>query len=438
VVGTRSFGSSPALVARHGAAAVRGLQSRGVAACAKHFPGHGSTAQDSHAELAVVSGGMAEVEARDLPPFRAAIEAGVATVMPGHLQVPGLTGALPASLSGAALGLLRSMGFSGVILTDALEMRAVSDPYGLAGASVRALAAGCDLLCLGRDVGEEGYLESRAAIVEAVRSGALPGDRVEEAAARVSALRSRLAAARDAGGTRMDGDEAGLEAARRALRLTGPRPELRDPVVIEVEPVLNMAAGTAHWGLARWVHPDDVVRLAASPDPQSAAAAAAQAAEGRALLLVVRDAHRSVSIQVTALLARRPDAVVVEMGLPYWAPPAGTFRAYLATYGASRASTQAAVEFLGLAGVPELGPQGGPDLLGGEGHVEVADTARAQRVQHGVHHRGGGAQRAALPHALHAQGVRRRRRGQRMALQLRQRRRERDRVVHQRRRQRLP
>src|SRR5215469_11214271 len=92
VIGTRSFGTDPALVARHVSAAVRGLQGAGVAACAKHFPGHGSTAADSHRELATVSGTLEEVRARDLPPFRAAVAAGTWTLMPGHLRVPELTG----------------------------------------------------------------------------------------------------------------------------------------------------------------------------------------------------------------------------------------------------------------------------------------------------------------------------------------------------------
>ncbi|MBO0803884.1 MAG: glycoside hydrolase family 3 protein, partial [Nocardiopsaceae bacterium] len=255
VIGTRSFGSAPSLVARHGAAAVRGLQSRGVAACAKHFPGHGATVLDSHLELAEVPGDAEEVALRDLPPFREALAAGVLTVMPGHLRVPWLTGSLPASLSPSAMELLRGeLGFSGVVVTDGLEMRAVCDPYGLPGASVRALAAGCDLLCLGRDQSEDDYLAVRSAIVEAVRTGELSSARLEEAADRVASLRARLAAASAASGTKaVPEPEVGLRAARRALRLTGPRPELSDPVVVEVEPLLNIAVGQAHWGLAGWV-----------------------------------------------------------------------------------------------------------------------------------------------------------------------------------------
>jgi beta-N-acetylhexosaminidase len=375
VIGTRSFGADPALVAQHAAAAVRGLQSAGVAACAKHFPGHGATLLDSHAELAVVPDGLAVMTERDLPPFQSAIAAGVLAVMPGHLRVPELTGELPASLSPAAIGLLRQwLHFSGVVVSDALEMRAVSEPFGIPGAAVRAVAAGTDLLCLGRDVTEDGYLAVRAALRDAVRAGELPAERLEEAAARVATLRARLArlrttAASGAGAVspgddhrnpRMEGTAGadntaaaggiGLLAARRALRVTGARPELRDPVVVEVEPLPNIAAGDARWGLAAWAPAGSARRVAAAPDPVQAAAGVVKAATGRSLVLAFRDAHRSAATRhlVTAVLAERPDAVLVEMGLPYWRPPEGTYQTYLVTFGASQANARAAAEFLGL------------------------------------------------------------------------------------------
>ena len=95
IIGTRSFGASTALVSRHAAAAVYGLQSAGVAACAKHFPGHGSTREDSHHMVATIDGDLARVRERDMPPFAAAIAAGAAAIMPGHLRLPGVTGDLP-------------------------------------------------------------------------------------------------------------------------------------------------------------------------------------------------------------------------------------------------------------------------------------------------------------------------------------------------------
>ena len=301
-IGTRSFGSDPALVSRHAAAAVLGLQAAGVAATAKHFPGHGSTRSDTHEVVASISGDLAEVWRRDLPPFQASIAAGAAAIMPGHLRLPELTGELPASLSPAAMtGLLRGeLGFSGVIISDALEMRAVSGRYGIAEAAVMAIIAGVDLLCLGRDTSEEVYHAIVAALSEAVRAGRLPADRLEDAADRVARLRTWLAASREArsarsaqaangpatngqtgngqagngqagngqatngqaGNGKANGTQIGLQAARRAVQLSGDRPVLTDPVIVEVEPRGNVAVGRAAWGLAPWA---PVRRIVAAP-----------------------------------------------------------------------------------------------------------------------------------------------------------------------------
>ena len=200
-VGTRSFGADTALVSRHTAAAVAGLQSAGVAACTKHFPGHGRTGTDTHEAIATIEGSLAELRLVDLPPFEAAIRAGTLAIMPSHLRVPELTGDLPATVSAAAItGLLRGeLGFTGVIVSDALEMRATRDMFGIPGAAVRAVAAGTDLLCLGRDGGEGEYLAVREALVAAVRDGELDGARLEEAADRVARLRGGLARARLSG-----------------------------------------------------------------------------------------------------------------------------------------------------------------------------------------------------------------------------------------------
>ena len=356
VIGTRSFGPDPATVARHVAAAVAGLQDSGVAACAKHFPGHGSTAADSHLALATISGSLAEIRRRDLPPFSAAIAAGTWTLMPGHLRVPELTGDLPATLSGAAVtGLLRGeLGFGGVVICDALEMKAASAAFGIPEAAVLAVAAGVDLLCLGRQTDEAMYHAVRLALADAVTSGRVPGARLEESAARVAALRARLAEARQARTQAAGGaspgtaagsaaDDIGLLAARRALRGSGPLPtRLTDPLIVEVEPEENIAAGRFTWGFAQWAA---VRRIDPAAGDGAAATAILSAAADRSLVLAVRDALGAQAL-VSDLLAARPDTVVVEMGVPAWTPPEGT--AYLATYGASRASAQAAAEALGL------------------------------------------------------------------------------------------
>lgn len=355
VIGTRSFGADTELVARHAAAAVTGLQAAGVAACAKHFPGHGSTSIDSHDVIAAVEGSFDVVKRRDLPPFSAAITAGVRAVMPGHLRVPGLTGDLPASLSAAAqTGLLRGeLGFTGVIVSDALEMRAVSGPFGIAQAAVLALAAGTDLLCFGRDTDESTYREVRDALVAAVRSGQLPVTRLEESAARVADLRAWAGAARPPASSDADRSDVGLIAAMRAIRLDGTPGRLADPLLVELVPPSNIAVGTVPWGLGSWVPADRIRRIATTVDAGDGSTpaevrAVLAAAQGGPLLVVVRDAHRYPVAQdvVRMLLTARPDAVIVEMGLPIWHPPAEA--GYLATFGATRASSRAAAQVLGL------------------------------------------------------------------------------------------
>ncbi len=191
VIGVRAFGAEAALVARHSAAFVRGLQEAGVAACAKHFPGHGDTSVDSHHAVPVIDRSRAELEECELRPFRAAVAAGVQAVMTGHLLVPAYDRELPATLSRAILtDLLRTeLGFRGLIVTDGIEMQAVRRKYGLAGASVRALAAGVDAICVGGDhADEQTATQLRDAIVAAVRSGELPEERLRDAAARVRRL----------------------------------------------------------------------------------------------------------------------------------------------------------------------------------------------------------------------------------------------------------
>nr|BFE87666.1 hypothetical protein GCM10020093_102670 [Planobispora longispora] len=191
VIGLRSFGADPDLVARHTVAWIKGLQSAHVAACAKHFPGHGDTSVDSHHGLPLIAATAEELHEVALRPFRAAIEAGVRLVMTGHLLVPAYDTEMPATLSARILhDLLRvEMGFDGVIITDGIEMAAVSGPYGIGGASARAIAAGADAVCVGGEHADERTAVSiRDAIVDAVIEGWLPEERLADAARRVEAL----------------------------------------------------------------------------------------------------------------------------------------------------------------------------------------------------------------------------------------------------------
>ncbi|RLP88413.1 glycoside hydrolase family 3 protein [Micromonospora sp. CV4] len=355
VIGVRSFGADPTLVARHTAAWVRGLQAGGVAACAKHFPGHGDTRVDSHHALPRITADRERLDACELAPFRAAVTAGVQAVMTGHLLVPALDPQLPATLSARILGgLLRDeLGFSGVVVTDAVEMRAVADRYGFAGATVRALAAGADAICIGGErADEQAARELRDAIVAAVVSGELPEERLAEAAKRVGQLAAWTVAARTArSAAARDATDVGLIAARRAIRVTTvdagrvTLPLTRAAHVVEFEPPRNIAIGAeTPWGIAsplRELLPGTSTVRYAEPDVPGDPGAEA---DGRPLVLVVRDLHRHdwMRAAVQRALAARPDAVVVELGVPELV----TGAVHLATHGATRASGQAAAEVL--------------------------------------------------------------------------------------------
>lgn len=304
VIGVRSFGSDALLVARHVAAAVRGFQRIGVAACAKHFPGHGSTVEDSHLSLPALVG---PIEA-GLEPFRAAIAAGVASIMTAHIKVN--TDA--ATLDHAVLhDLLRTeLGFDGVIVADALEMKGVSERHGLVDAAVLAVEAGADALIVGHDVGASDTLR----IVDAL-DRRVSRDRLEEAAARVASL-AASARPRDAEVDRA----AALGAAERAVHVDGDIAFAGDPAIVELRPVANIAAGEAEHGLApRIVREGEPI-----PDAD---------------VYVVRDVHRHPWMEAVD----RPGAVVVEIGLPVWRPRAA--RGYVSSLGGGRASL-AAVEAL--------------------------------------------------------------------------------------------
>ncbi len=181
VINVRAWAEQPAAAAELVAAFCRGLQAEGVLGCAKHFPGHGDTSSDSHLELPLLPHDRQRLEAIELPPFRAAIAAGVATVMTAHLLLPALDPLRPATLSAAVLtGLLRQeLGFNGLVVTDALMMEAISASYGPGEAAVLALEAGADLVLMPADADA-----AIAALVAAVQGGRLSRERLEASAQR--------------------------------------------------------------------------------------------------------------------------------------------------------------------------------------------------------------------------------------------------------------
>jgi beta-N-acetylhexosaminidase len=194
VIGDRSFGDDPDLVGRLGAAMIRGLQEHGVVACAKHFPGHGDTDVDSHLDLPSIEHSRARLEDVELRPFRKAIEAGVATVMVSHLLVREIDDALPATLSPKVVkGLLREdLGYRGVVVTDALEMKALASHWTPGQISVMAAKAGCDLLALCS--GHDAQVEAMESLIRALEGGEIPFKEAEAADGRVRALKERFLA----------------------------------------------------------------------------------------------------------------------------------------------------------------------------------------------------------------------------------------------------
>ncbi|MFC8373517.1 glycoside hydrolase family 3 protein [Streptomyces sp. NPDC057239] len=362
VIGVRSFGARPDVVSRHAAAWVRGLQSAGVAACAKHFPGHGDTVVDSHLGLPQVSADAGTLALTALPPFIAAMDAGVRAVMTAHLLVPAYDDRWPATLSRPVVGdLLRGeLGFTGLVVTDAVEMGAVADRYGVPGAAVRAVAAGADAVCVGGGTAaEETTTRLADALVNAVLDGRLPERRLAEAAGRVREFAEWTGALRRGAFVSTGTPGIGLAAARRAVRIhhkpdRGTEfPLVGIPHVVELSPATTPAIdpGTP-WGVAeplRALCPGTTsVRLGEDQlqgGDEVLDRLALRPAAGRPLVVVVRDAARYgwMTRALAGLVRRRPDALVVEMGVPAGERPGAV---YLATHGATRVSGIAAAEVL--------------------------------------------------------------------------------------------
>jgi beta-N-acetylhexosaminidase len=191
VIGVRSYGEDPARVARLGVAAIAGMQSAGVLATAKHFPGHGDTVLDSHLALPMVSHGRDRLDAVELLPFREAVHAGVAAVITAHVVYPALDPDHPATLSARIIALLREeWGFGGLVVSDSMRMRAIADRYAPGDAAVQAVRAGVDIvLALGA---VEAQWEALDAVRAAARDGRLPAGRIQEAAERILAAKRRL------------------------------------------------------------------------------------------------------------------------------------------------------------------------------------------------------------------------------------------------------
>ena len=229
VIGDRALAADAALVGTLGAAIVRGLQENGVAACGKHFPGHGDTSVDSHHDLPIVEHPPDRIRRVECVPFRDAIRADVAFIMTAHLLVPSLDDENPATLSRRIVdGLLRDeLGFDGVILSDDLEMEALARTHTPPEAAVRAIAAGCDavLVCRARADDRSQDIEVQAAVLEAlvhaVEDGSIPYTRLEDALRRHRRAKERFLAAPVAAGRLAIRQVVGCDAHRRIAEEMG-------------------------------------------------------------------------------------------------------------------------------------------------------------------------------------------------------------------------
>jgi beta-N-acetylhexosaminidase len=197
VIGDRALAERAEDVARLGRVIIETLQGRGIAACGKHFPGHGDTSTDSHFELPLIEHPPDRLEAVELIPFKAAIDANVASIMTAHILMPALDEERPATLSPAIVdGLLKKkLGYGGLVVSDDLEMKAISARYGMPEATVAAIAAGCDavLMC---GAAQEPQMAALEAVIHAAEDGTLPPKRVEDALARHRRVKERFLAVR--------------------------------------------------------------------------------------------------------------------------------------------------------------------------------------------------------------------------------------------------
>jgi beta-N-acetylhexosaminidase len=356
VVGIRSFGDDPAAVGTLVAATVRGLQSAGVAASAKHFPGHGEPAGDSHHGLPVIERSADALRERELVPFEAAIDAGARAAMAGHLAVPALTGRrdLPATLSAEVLRtLLRGdLGFGGVTVSDALDMGGISGSEGAGFDVAAALAAGTDLLLCGPDPAAQARVEG--GLAAAADAGRIERRDAEAAWARVDDLRRWLAgfaqpavAVVGSPGHRALAAELARRSITRIRDRAGVLPLRLDPdghvLVIEPRPRDLTPADTTSTlppgGVAAAIrerHPD-VEGVVVEPDLDEAGIAALRQRAGAADLVVLGTvdalAEPSVAALARALVGTGTPVVAVALRGPWDADAYPEIGTVLATYG---------------------------------------------------------------------------------------------------------
>lgn len=341
VIGVRSFGDSAEVVAEFGRVAIETCQRNGIIATAKHFPGHGDTCVDSHVALPTVRRSLEELRSIDLPPFEAAIKSHVEMVMTAHIVFPHLSdGDRPATLSyDIVSGLLReSMGFEGIIVTDALVMDAVADRYDLEEATIAAVEAGADLVLMLSTI--ENQRSAYEGLLAAVKSGRLSEERIDQSALRILIAKRRLeiressSADLELGGWPIgDHEETVRDVARRAITLLRNRNRLLPIAISAGERVgviefakhrFSAVEDSRHYGcslasLVRARHPE-TTSLVLDAIPANGTASASQIVEqSDKIIIATRNAHlvESQASLVRRLIALGKPTAVVALRNPY-------------------------------------------------------------------------------------------------------------------------
>lgn len=335
IVGVRSFGSDYELTSRHVRSAIQGLNRSGIAACIKHFPGHGGVVEDSHHNLPKLHGSLIELESTHIKPFSDSIKSGVDAVMTGHIVIPALDPSNPASCSKIATReyLREKLNFGGLVVTDALDMGALGGPKKIHVSALRALKAGADLLCFSGLYDQSSFVENS---LQAIKSAALSDEVSAELIAtnatkirnwrppkpKESSAQNLLDIERFSSGVAVQGN---VLLKSKQLQL------------IEMSADPTIAAGFVGWGLRRTlINAGKKVKLESSDIDLGSAA------EGQ-VVVAFRDAFRDSKLLVALerINKARPDAIFVDMGWPTLKfNPTNLIRTYGSSALASEIATQ--------------------------------------------------------------------------------------------------
>jgi beta-N-acetylhexosaminidase len=391
VIGIRSFGDSPSLVADFGADFVRGQQDANIATVAKHFPGHGSVDSDSHKVLPVLTENEEQLVS-GLKPFEAAMKVGLDGMMTAHVAAPKVTGdELPATLSERILNdiLRRRMKFDGLVLTDELEMEAIADRFGVGKAAVMAVKAGADMVLIPWRV--ERKAEVHAALLEAARSGDLPPERIDASVRRILTLKVRR------------GMFNPLPPLSERLKALGEKKSLADEIargsvtllkadakVFPLDREKRIAVITAEASLVRAVQaraPNATALVVPAYPPKDKRdelkLLTADLARGADVVLVGVVNSRQLDLVTMAQLSGKP-VVVVVMGLPYLGAQVPQANAVMAVYSFRESATEAAAAALfGEQGTPGRLPVALPRYPFGFGLDPVGQRGAKQSSSYG-------------------------------------------------------